>query len=268
MVSAKTFGITVTGTSAGEELLLCPFHPDKHPSAWWNPVKELFWCPVCQKGMNTKQMMAALGLEGIETDCAPEQIPDYNLFGEASLLPEGSVEWIDYYYERDITLITMFNYDLQVKKFSPEGVILPIYNSIKKKIGVCIRYFNPKETGTRYTFLGKTTPLWPMQKLPKRKGEWIVVTEGSWSAMRMASYDIFHSYFALLGAKANAGILEAVRPYKPIILYDGDKAGVNACKKMRGLGVEHAYCLKTSPDDMDEEEIQKLIGKVEKICRS
>jgi DNA primase len=71
--------------------------------------------------------------------------------------------------------------------------------------------------------------------------------------------------YATLGAKGNQMVREVTRAFDAIFLYDGDEAGARACKKMRELGVEHAYCVPVSPDDMDDEQLEILTERIERL---
>jgi hypothetical protein len=207
-------------------------------------------------------MMERLGLstEDIE-QYAP--VLEYDLYNEPLLLPTGVDTWNDYFKERGVSPEVIREYRVQWKNDSPQGAILPIYNVMHKRVGVVVRYRNPKESGTRYKFFGGTTPVWPMDKLPLQS-EKIVVTEGVWSAMRLTTFWGTMTY-SLMGAKGNMRIVEATRPYAATFLYDRDQAGMNACKKMRGFGVQHAYCLPVSPDDMTELQLEELTEKLRRL---
>jgi hypothetical protein len=99
------------------------------------------------------------------------------------------------------------------------------------------------------------------------QGRKVVVTEGAWSAMRIASVMGFEVLpLALLGAKASAHIVEVLQPLQCIFLYDGDPAGERACRKMRSLfPTAHAWTLPTSPDDMDNAEVEALFEKLHQV---
>ena len=73
--------------------------------------------------------------------------------------------------------------------------------------------------------------------------------------------------YATMGAKANQMVWEVAKEFNPIFRYDGDAAWVSACKKMRGLGAEHSYCLTTSPDDMSAVELADLVERIERCQR-
>jgi DNA primase len=127
---------------------------------------------------------------------------------------------------------------------------------------------NPALSGMRYRILGKRQPLWPMYWLKHvyLEGDYIVITEGAWSAMHIYQHSGLLP-LALMGAKAGTEILDILAPFRPIFLYDGDQAGRNACKKMRSLGAEHSYVLPVSPDDMGISQLEELTKKLEKICK-
>lgn len=267
MISARSLGLEVAKVSAGEEIVRCPFHQDKTPSAWWNPSKELFYCAVCQLGLSCSQMMMRLNIEPDELEEVRFQPQEYDLFTEPVFIPKGDWGWNPYYQERGINPAVANTYQLEWMNGKPSGAILPITNVISRRVGAMVRYENPKEAGTRYKIFGETTPVWPMHLLPLCK-TWIVVTEGVWSAMRLTGFwdKVGRNALALMGAKGNQRIVETMRPFNTIYLYDKDQAGQNACQKMRQLGVEHAYTLPVAPDDMNEVQLAELTERIDRIC--
>jgi DNA primase len=62
---ARAVGLEVTGTSGGEELVVCPFHDDHNASATWNPKSDLFYCFTCGEGMNLEQLLRRTGRPGL-----------------------------------------------------------------------------------------------------------------------------------------------------------------------------------------------------------
>lgn len=71
---------------------------------------------------------------------------------------------------------------------------------------------------------------------------------------------------ALLGAKANEAIVDVLRDWDIVIFfYDGDEAGIRACRKMRKLfPLAYSWTLPTAPDDMTDKELEELFAKLEK----
>lgn len=278
MTSARNLGLTVTGSSGREELVLCPFHSDKTSSAWWNPDKELFYCAVCGIGLNLVQLASRLNvaLDEIASN-ANENIQDYNLMVETPHYDLGEVKYHPYFEKRKIDRQVFYMYGARFKDSIPIAASFPIYDLTNKVVGVQYRYLNPEETGTRYRTFGEVQPVWPMHEL-----KWLVttktviVTEGVFSAMRLSSH-LYHNesstinliVLATMGAKANSKTLALLNPFKSIFLYDNDNAGRRACKKMRELApLGHAYVLSTSPDDMNNTQLYELVDKVEKLYAS
>lgn len=273
MLPARVLGLEVIRTSGKEEVVKCPFHTDTNPSAWWNPEKGLFWCAVCMKGMNAYMLAKALGvpLEVIEKGLLAEP-EDYDLFSETLRLPRGERVYANYIKDRGISERIAIAYGVEWREDKPQAAVLPIPDINAEVVAVVHRYVNPKETGTRYKFFGEPTPVWPINMLrhvgTKRP---IIVTEGAWSAMRIATFCVesrsdFYNCFALFGAKANQRIVEVLAPFKPVYLYDNDKAGRKACEKMRSImsADSLAFTLNTSPDDMDNGEVEKLFESLRK----
>lgn len=267
-ISAKQLGLTVTGTSAGEELILCPFHHDKNASAWWNPKKELFYCAVCG-GFNLQQMAKKmhLSVEMYELQDAPIELQDYDLLVTENYIPRGERIYAEYYRNRGISESIIYLYDMEWRKDEPAAV-LPRKDLHGERTGSVLRYIEPAKFGSRYKVFGETTPLWPMNTLRfLHKDQVVLVTEGAFSAMRLATYyseqGVFEMPLALLGAKANEDIVDIMRPFRPVFLYDGDEAGRRACRKMRSLfPLALSFTLSTSPDDQDEAQLASMIDNL------
>jgi hypothetical protein len=270
MTSARVLGLEVAGMSGGEELVLCPFHEDRKPSAWYSPTKDLFYCAVCNLGLNLYQLADRLNLDVSELEeFAPDDLPDLDLIETPIDFELGERVYIPYYEQRNISeyVTTLYGLTWQAK---PEAVILPLTNLNGKLKGVQYRYLHPEETGTRYRTVGETFPVWPMHFLKATGwvGEPLLVTEGAWSAMRLTDYAARQGHsllvLALLGAKANQRIVDTLRPFNCCFLYDGDKAGKRACAKMRSLWpTAHVWTLSVSPDDMSDEQIEALFNRLD-----
>src|SRR5687768_6517543 len=269
MSSARDFGLEVRGMSAGEEIVLCPFHSDGKPSAWFNPKKNLFWCAVCNLGLNAYQLADRLGVDYDDDSEVFYEPEDYDLVGEEERFDLGTTHYSDYIFNRRISVLTMNYYDVRWIEEPYQAAVLPITNVVGAIQGVQYRFVNPEKSGTRYKTYGQVAPVWPMHHLNRfREGQLLVVTEGAWSAMRLHSWSLKKDRplvraVALMGAKANTAIVDALRPFTPVYLYDGDHAGKNACAKMRQLSpTSFCWTVSVSPDDMSEDDIQTLIDKI------
>lgn len=271
--SVRELGLEVVRTSGGEELLCCPLHDDRSPSAWYNPKKELFYCAVCNKGLTYRQLAYALGFPVEDEEWVLEEEPtDYDLTSDSEVLDIGIPMFGSNYYMvgRNITAPISSHYGVRWKPSNPSAVVLPLTTPNDATVGVCYRYVDAEAAGTRYRKVGKTTPLWPMHLLPSVvENDIVIVAEGAFSAMRLASFVLASKYaepgnfFSLLGAKATQEVVDVLAPYRPIILYDNDEAGRNACRKMRRLAPHyHSFVLPKAPDDMVDEEIPVLFGKI------
>jgi hypothetical protein len=269
----RDLGVEVVRTSGGEEIVRCPFHTDSSPSAWFSPKKKLFWCAVCNLGLNLVQLRDRLApdldLDGLHESLDPITLPDFDLTNEPVVLEMGEELYHDYFKRRGVSADTVNTYGLLWKEETPSAAVLPIRNMRWQTIGVMHRYLDPKLTGTRYKIQGETTPIWPMQwLLGLEDGHRVMVTEGVWSAMRLSSF-MFEGgisnaiIFSLMGAKANQEIVDTLRPFRPVFLYDGDTAGVNACKKMRHLAPTwQSYTLNKAPDDCTDIELLRMLERL------
>lgn len=269
MTSARSFGLTVTGTSGGQELVLCPFHPDRHSSAWWHPTKNLFYCAVCGFGLNAQQLAKRLGVEYeevIEWSAEPEE---YNLVDESEPWNLGGDIYHDYFRERGIHEKVIKEYGLRWMNTEPKGAVILLTSTRGEVQGVQYRYQDADRAGTRYKTYGKVPPVWPMHKLiEKRVNTPLLIVEGVWSVLRLETFNYNHPEiipfrpFALLGAKANEEIVNVLKPFRPLYLYDADEAGKRACKKMRELDPLTPCFVSKSPDDMKDNEIAQLYGAI------
>lgn len=271
MTSATRYGLTVMGNSGGEELVLCPFHKDNTPSAWFNPRKELFYCSVCGFGMTGMRLAVRLGIEvQVEEGGDPLSTPppeDYDLVSETMAYNLGDATYSDYIDARGVLRGIASLYGLRWCN-TLEAAVFPFYGLSKRLQGIAYRYANPVQGQPRYRVMGEPFPVWPTHffdyGLLESK---IVITEGAWSAMRLAEYaEEFGAslvFFALMGAKANRKIVDLLRPFDCTFLYDGDTAGDRACRRMRQLWPSaKSYTLSQSPDDMDEFTLDRLVTKL------
>lgn len=272
MTSARDFGLVVTRTSGAEENCICPFHHDQNSSASWNREKELFYCYVCNLGLNLAQLMEHLNLQ-MDWDMEREdrEPAEYDLVGEEQYFELGVAIASGYYTKRHISEETRIVYELGWKSSQPAAAVLPVRRLNGKLCGAVYRFVRPELSGTRYMKVGKMQPVWPMPMLQRLQsdGKITIVCEGAWSAMRIHTFMLSKGYeayvFALLGAKANQSILDVMCSFNPVFLYDNDKAGFNACNKMRKLSpTTHAFTTTKSPDEMDDEEINDFLCVLER----
>lgn len=269
MLSAKALGMQVVKSSAsGEVLVLCPFHADHNPSAWYNQAKGLLYCSVCGRGWNLQQLSKQLNVDLGDVD-EDERGPErYSLIAEEENYDLGACVYNDYFSKRKISEKTIYHYDVRWSD-AKNAAVLPVTTVSGQIIGATYRFADAKAAGTRYKNLGKSAPLWPMNLLKHAKtDEVIVVVEGAFSAMRIYDHWLQYGYtspvLALLGAKANQEILDALAPFRRLwFLYDKDDAGMRARDKMRGLTVNDLiYCISPSPDDMTDKQLDKLLDKI------
>jgi DNA primase len=274
MTSAKDFGLTVVRSSGNEENIVCPFHEDSAPSATYNKAKGLFYCFVCGTGYNNQQLAEKLGLEWEDVEDSVNILEDFDLLSEESLLEMGDkCVSNEYLTKRGIDSLIADFYEIRYKGGMFPAVVLPV--TTLKGITIGAVYRHTASGFSRYIKVGKMTPIWPMHILNYYDpGRPIIVTEGAFSAMRLATvWSDFHFPekivlpVATLGAMASQEILDVLSHLKPIFLYDDDEAGNRACRKMRKISrLCKAYTLSTSPDDMDTEQLSELAWKVMELA--
>lgn len=283
MTSITAFGLSPMGTSGGEQLLICPFHNDRSPSAWWNPIKDVFYCAVCGYGLSARQLAQKLGLN--PDDFAEEEeefgseLFDYDLT-EIDVDYMDTIiqydEYPDYMQERNISREAMKLMKvgmLHSLTASSHAIHFNMTTVLGRRTGYVHRLILGSRDGRRYQKVGKMQPLWPAERLATMPVAIpFLVFEGPFSAMRNTSYwlekGIETNSFAMMGAHYNIGLVDMVRNLKPIFLYDHDKAGINACYQMRKiLPSAPSFTLPISVDDMDDKQIEnmhlKLMRKLE-----
>jgi DNA primase len=251
-----------------EQLVRCPFHHDTTPSATFNTDKELFYCFTCGFGLNGAQLAERLHLEEKPESNQDESEPeDYDMSNLSDTYDIGYASYEHpYLAKRGVSPVVAGQYRVGYKDSLPQAMVMPITALKGNVVGAQYRYLEPSMSGARYKTFGKVTPLWPMHMLNGMME--IVVVEGAFSAMRMSTYltsrfSAFVPVFATLGAKANQEIVDTVRPLVSVFLYDNDKAGRTACLKLRKLyPTVNAWTLNTSPDDMNDEQIEELMEKM------
>lgn len=267
-MKGKVIGLDVVGMSGGEELVMCPFHDDTHASASWNPKSDLFYCFTCGIGMGLEQLLKRTGMM-IDSDLwyeeeydKPPPRVDFSVKEKPSWEP-GRKGYNEYLQSRGIGRDTCERYGVTVSPDNDE-IFFPVVDLGGKTVGRISRYTEARD-GPRYRKVGEQMPIWPMDHLVGLKyGEYIVVTEGLFSALRIATIDTRMRALSLAGAKANEGIVAALSAFNPIIIYDNDRAGKGAARKMKMLRPDWSVMIaKTSPDDMhDNNRIHKMIDKI------
>lgn len=265
-MQGRTVGLEVVGTAGAEELVKCPFHDDTHASASWNPKSDLFYCFTCGFGMGLEQLLKATGKE-IDSDAFMEEREEHvvklDLSRPGSMsFSDGHYHYNDYLKRRGVSEQACIDYGVTV---SGEGdkVFFAVTDTHGRTKGRISR--NVHESSTRYIKVGEQTPVWPMDHLVGLTyGEYVLVTEGLFSCLRIASVDKRIEVFALAGARANKSIVSVLSAFNPIFIYDRDKAGIRAARRMKKFKPEWIVLTAgISPDDMMlDSSITKLIDKL------
>jgi len=262
-MKGRAIGLEVVGASGGEELVKCPFHDDHHASATWNPKSELFYCFVCGIGMNLEQLLKKTGNK-IDADIFYEEWtpPSIDLSRDEASWEVGFTTHCDYLAERGVSKKVATKYGVEVSG-DGERIIFPVRDHYGKTMGIIWRYINPG-VGPRYRKSGKQYPIWPMDYLVgTARGEYVIVTEGLFSCLRIASVDPRFRVVALAGAKANLDIVAAMSAFTPIFIYDKDLAGIRAAKQMKSFRPEWTvFTVRVPPDDRSDEGVKKLVDEV------
>lgn len=262
---ARAIGLDVVGASGGEELVMCPFHDDHHASATWNPKSDLFYCFTCGIGMNLDQLLRRTG-NTIDSELFYEDYdipPKLDLSREDTHWEVGVSGYSQYLKDRGISPEVCKQYGVNLGD-SAERIIFPSVNLGGVTEGIICRYIH-EGSGPRYRKTGRMFPVWPMDLLVGMSyNEYIIVTEGLFSALRIASVSKVFKVVALSGAKANTDIAGVLSAYQPIFLYDRDLAGRRAAKAMKKIRPDWLVLTASpAPDDMlADDDIKKLVDKL------
>lgn len=269
MYHAKDLGLDVVGVSGGQELILCPFHHDTKPSAWFSPRKGLFWCSVCHIGLNVSQLAKRLHIDIGKIvpsldDERESEFAGFDLYERPFVMPPGfGLSYAPYYEERGISPRVATAYGLQWNP-TDDIVAFPITDMDGQIIGTQERFVKSGPFGRRYMKFGKTTPVWPMHFLPNLETkECVIITEGGWSAMRIAQVlDI--PALSFLGARAPHNAKTLLSPFKSVVvLYDNDRAGIDAARRMKKICPSwQVFVTPVSPDDLQDADLAREMAEV------
>lgn len=270
-MQGRAVGLDVVGTAGGEELVKCPFHDDKRASASWNPKSNLFYCFTCGFGMGIHELLKRTK-SSIDAEAFIEERSEHVVELDLSR-PEafrdsfGGMFYNDYLRARGVSEQVCIDYGVTVSA-DESKILFPVVNTYSKTLGRISR--STYETSTRYIKVGEQFPIWPMDHLVGLcYGEYIIVTEGLFSCLRIASVDKRIEVVSLAGAKANSGIVATLSSFNPIFIYDRDKAGIRAAKEMKRMKPEWTVLTSDpAPDDMHEDSsiatlIDRIIDKIE-----
>ena len=267
---ARVIGLEVAGWSGSEELVICPFHDDNHASATWNPKSDLFYCFTCGIGMNLEQLLTRTGnkidSELFYTDY--DVPPKLDLTKDDHSWDMGVSGYSNYLKRRGISVSACKRYGVTLGDLG-KRIIFPSVDLGGKTEGIICRYVDPG-TGPRYRKSGRMFPVWPMDKLVGTMyGEYIIVTEGIFSCLRIATVSKVFKVVSLTGAKANRDIVRTLMPFNPIFIYDRDDAGKRAAAQMKRLRPDWFVMTSSpAPDDMqDDYRVQKLIDKLKQLIK-
>lgn len=256
---AKQLGIDVRYKSGNEQIVICPFHDDKSPSAWFSTEKGLFYCSVCSVGLNFNQLADKLEIENFNVVRGePEK---YDMFPVEREPPRGIKKYNDYLKDRGITK----DYFLRNMETTIGGDVIFTQYFGNKREGSIIR----KRRGTPKYLNFSNLPVWPFKKVETKSGMKIILVEGLFSAAlinqkieQLCLENIV--CFSLLGVNFNS-IKSIFVDENCFVYFDNDKAGKNAMEKYKNMFPHHrTKILRVSPDDMNEEDLEKFLYKVKR----
>lgn len=282
MFSPRDFGLKVSRKTANNESqVFCPYHDDKHASATFNHKTGLFYCFSCLKGATWRTLLKTTGVSGGGWDASdveelsayPESVSKEFYFDLFTEYDErrlyGDKRHNPYVKNRGVSRSVEIEYGLEMVPGTidySESVLFPINDLGGNRIGALLRS-TVDDNRPRYKKIGHMTPIWPVERLRKcKEGERILIVEGAFSALRVATACPELPVFSTFGARVPKGITDLLIPFNPIVLYDLDAAGHLAADKLKRIAPSwFVRCLHTSPDDMNDRTIRRLMIRIHEI---
>lgn len=225
-------GLNVKSMKIEEANVICPFHDDHNPSAWFNTSKGLFYCFTCGKSANAAQIAKLTGATGYLSG-EDDFISYGKRFTFASSTPEEiskssyNAKGNEYLKRRLITEKQIRYYEIEQDENG--NPIFKITDLNGLAIGRITRFVN----GTpKYKITGKQFPVWPAAKLDLYDpAEPVFLVEGVFGVLRANLFGI--QAIATLGAsKITQNVMKYLTFFKIYGIFDDDEAGRIASAKL------------------------------------
>lgn len=241
LVDPFALGLDVAKISGTECTVLCPFHPDSHPSASFNLDKGLFYCFACGASANATQLAKLFG--GFIRRTPAERIR-----GDA----KGPAEWEfllsfplaysnEYLHSRRVSDALVDQYQIRGGK---DGVLIPLKDKHGNLTGMLERRYAKQP---KYVIHGVRPQLWPFENLHSTpKEETLFVTEGVFGVLNAARAGV--KAVALLSATGVASAVNFLSGRRVIAVFDPDYSGLFGAAKMVVHGHESLFPLKIADE--------------------
>lgn len=238
--------------SGNEAIVLCPFHPDEHPSASFNIVNGMFHCFACGASASIHRLVAALEgsiqlieRKGIDTT----EVSDWSHFFEHKLAIDHP-----YLIKRRVSNDAIELYNIMQ---CSQGIIFPLYDDKNDAHGFMIRRF---DNSPRYMVFGEKTPVWPYYEfinLPTREN--IFLVEGIFGALRGRAYG--YTVFANMGIAAKKDIFYTLANMSVKVAFDSDDAGlIGAARILHNVPNARVLLPGFEVDELDKDDWDFISG--------
>lgn len=276
----ETFARTHLGLRivTGEEAtLLCPLHPDSHPSMRFNLRKGLWLCNACGARGNVHQLADALHVTVTDEGVSPEALQrrlraattrNGHPTRHAPSMPEEALKrFVHHPYwseQRGFSQKTIYRFGLGWDPVT-DMLTIPVRDSYGHLLGIIYRRFSGRP---RYSYpkgFARGKSLFASWMI---RGEIhsVVLVEGPLDAIALWNAEI--PSVALLGSSISPGQVDLLRKldiHRVLVMLDNDAAGIAATAKvmdaLRGSGIKRGRVVYGHPDpgEMTPAELRRVI---------
>jgi hypothetical protein len=267
MYDAALFGLHVVRNYGHYQLVRCPFHDDKHPSAIFLVNNGVFYCYVCHR----REVMASGG--GEEIDQLPGKRVELADLGKPAAIIDSTAplsnEAIKYLKSRNIAIELAEEYGLRWD-LHRDAIAFRLYDGGGRLAGIVRRVVRPAPEGSRYYLEGQRTPFWPLAKLADALHHPLFISEGAFKAMRIAQVARAQGKqivsVATMGSQIQPAAIDLIyQCRRPVVFVgDNDNPGRNAMECL-WKKVLHVHCLvprKQPFDEADEQTAHNMFAQI------
>ncbi len=226
---ARQAGREPTRGSGGEVLIRCP-HPnrhregDLHPSCRINPVKNTFYCDVCQEGGGARDLARLLG---VSAGVSPTRTPSRLTFCAGAPISAATQEHFRAQYGKGYRPETWAAFSVT------EGIVAPESSPSRREPAIAfplssggyhVYRYHQATRNNRWRFAGGGKPELIVAGLD-RAGP-VVLAEGEWDALR--AYDLGYPVATGTGGAGTfrQGWAARLAGRDVVVIYDADPPGV------------------------------------------
>lgn len=271
MYDASDFGIQVSRNYGNYQLVHCPYHNDRHASAFFFIETGNFYCKSCGARKRIEDFVTEFEHVATATHSKLPSFVSRPSFANPSqfidiLDSDAGVNYAHIF--RGISKSTLSLCDVRWNTFG-ESVTFIQRDEQNDICGNVQRVTLPHST-FRYYVHGKVGPIWPIEAFSIERSEPLFVSEGPWKAMRIMDSQhrlgIAHNSFALFTSTPTMNTHRLLWQYNgPIVLIvDNDDAGSRLMGCFKSLH-KNIRCFrpKVALDDIsDQDRVDRIVTKM------